>query len=85
MMIVNLSRINKTISGNLIRFRLSRRYSQQEIADLLQIAQSTYNRYETGSLHIGADHLCCLADLYGVPVGTFFGEFGTGQNQVNHA
>ena len=40
--------------------------TQQEIADLLCIKQTTYSKYELGRVAIPIDALMTLADFYGV-------------------
>ena len=40
--------------------------TQQEIADLLCINQTTYSKYELGRVAIPIDALMTLADFYGV-------------------
>ena len=40
--------------------------TQQEIADLLCITQTTYSKYELGRVAIPIDALMTLADFYGV-------------------
>lgn len=39
-------------------------YTQQQIADYLNIRQNTYSQYETGSRQIPVDALIALAELY---------------------
>lgn len=39
-------------------------YTQQQIADYLNIRQNTYSQYETGSRQIPVDVLITLAKLY---------------------
>ncbi len=43
--------------------------SQQEIADLLNVSQTTYSRYECGVLDIPYQSLIILAQYYGLSVG----------------
>lgn len=48
-------------------------YSQSEVAKLLCINQSTYSRYECGSLDIPSETLIKLAKLYSVSVDYILG------------
>ena len=42
--------------------------SQKKIADLLNVQQRTYSRYETGEHEIPLESLCKLADFHQVSV-----------------
>lgn len=44
--------------------REDRDFSQQEIADLLNVSQATYSRYESGALDIPSASLIKLARFY---------------------
>lgn len=39
-------------------------YTQQYVAEYLNIKQNTYSQYETGLREISLDSLCALAKLY---------------------
>lgn len=53
--------------------REDRELSQQELAKLLNVSQTTYSRYETGKLDIPTQALIALAKFYGVSVGYLLG------------
>ena len=48
------------------RIRVTRKFSQQQIASLLGISRRTYSDYEQGSLRIPLEHLLTLARYYDV-------------------
>ena len=48
--------------------REDRDLTQQQMAELLQIHQTTYSSYERGKLGVPSEVLCQLADFYGVSV-----------------
>ncbi len=52
------------ISDQLKQYRTLNNYTQQQIADYLQIAVSAYNHYESGARVPGPDKLAALARLY---------------------
>ncbi len=41
-------------------------FSQKQLADMLNISQSTYSRYENGFLDIPSEILITLSRIYGV-------------------
>lgn len=47
---------------------------QQDIAELLQISQTVYSRYERGALTIPVPHLLRLADFYGTSTDYILGR-----------
>ena len=47
--------------------------SQEELAKILNISQSTYSRYESGALDIPSDALISLSKFYGVTVDYILG------------
>lgn len=47
--------------------------SQQELASVLNVSQTTYSRYETGKLDIPTQALIALAKFYGVSVDYLLG------------
>ncbi len=53
--------------------REDRDLKQKEIAQLLQVSQGTYSRYESGYLDIPSSVLIKLASFYGVSVDYLLG------------
>lgn len=47
---------------------------QREIAEILNVSQTTYSRYESGELEIPSAALIKLADFYGVSVDYILGR-----------
>lgn len=47
---------------------------QREIAEILNVSQTTYTRYESGELDIPSAALVKLADFYGVSVDYILGR-----------
>lgn len=41
-------------------------FSQKQLAEMLNISQSTYSRYESGFLNIPSEILISLSKIYGV-------------------
>lgn len=64
--------IHKTIITNLIKVRISKRYSQERIADTLDIKQSSYNKMEAGTTRISSEQLGILAVFYQVDICDFY-------------
>lgn len=56
--------------------RLKARLSVRQVAERLGCQPVAVNRYEAGTREPNLDTLVALAQLYRVPVGTFFGEDG---------
>jgi len=59
---------------NIRSLRIDSGYTQQQIADYLNIKQNTYSQYEVGMLHYPVDALMKLADFYGVSVDYLLGR-----------
>lgn len=59
---------------NIRNLRIDNSYTQQQIADYLNIKQNTYSQYETGVLNYPVDILMKLADLYDVSVDYLLGR-----------
>ena len=49
-------------------------YTQQQIADYLNVRQNTYSQYEIGVLRYPVDVIIKLADFYGVSVDYLLGR-----------
>lgn len=48
--------------------------TQKEVGEYIFMAQTTYSRYERGTVPFSADMLCSLADLYQVSVDYLLGR-----------
>lgn len=54
--------------------RIDHNYTQQQIAEYLNIKQNTYSQYEIGVLNYPVEVLMKLADFYGVSVDYLLGR-----------
>ena len=59
---------------NIRNLRIDRGFTQQQVAEYLNIRQNTYSQYEIGVLNYPIDVLMKLADLYGVSVDYLLGR-----------
>lgn len=56
----------KTVGERLKELRINGGFTQQDVANELQIDRSNYSKYELGKLEISIDMLITLAKFYGV-------------------
>lgn len=61
-----------SVINNIVELRKNHGYSQQEIADKLNITRQTYIKIEKGDSEANVTQLEQLANLYGIPVEEFF-------------
>ena len=54
------------ITHNLKKIREAKRYSQEDIAEVLQMTQQQYSRYEVGTHEIPVRHVVTLCKFYGI-------------------
>jgi transcriptional regulator with XRE-family HTH domain len=67
--------IRRKVMGTLLRnARLSSGRSQSELATALHVSKYRYSRYERGSQEISLAELECVAELCGLPLGHFFDD-----------
>ena len=59
---------------NICSLRIDNGYTQQQIADYLNVKQNTYSQYEVGTLNYSVDTLMKLADFYHVSVDYLLGR-----------
>ena len=59
---------NNRFGKYLRMLRKQNKYSQQDVADKLQIVRQTYSHYETGRIIPSIDIVCQLAEIYSVSV-----------------
>ena len=62
------------IYENIRNLREDKDKTQKEIADYLNITQTTYSKYELGKINIPVEVFEKLADLYGVTVDYLLGR-----------
>ena len=70
----------RTIKDNIKAIRNKLGYTQELVAEVLDIARSTYAEYETADIEIPFDVLEKLSDFFGVELASFFSE---DENQLN--
>ena len=58
----------KIFQKNLIELRKMNKYTQQQVATVLNISQPSYIRYENGKAEPSLENLVKLADLYDVSI-----------------
>ena len=51
------ARLRNTIGSSIREFRLAKKYSQEDLADLMGISRSTISKIENGSFSISIDYL----------------------------
>jgi len=59
---------------NIRSLRIDNGYTQQQIADYLNVKQNTCSQYEVGTLNYSVDTLMKLADFYHVSVDYLLGR-----------
>lgn len=70
------------IQNNIKAIRKKLGYTQETVADVLDIARSTYIEYETKEVDIPYETLEKLSDFFGVELVSFFAE---NEDQLNDA
>ncbi|MBQ9121425.1 MAG: helix-turn-helix transcriptional regulator [Clostridia bacterium] len=63
---------NTVFSENLKKFRITKNYTQEQVADILHICLQTVSRWECGSTLPDVLTLPELAKIYGVTVDDFY-------------
>lgn len=69
------------LAQRLREFRLQAGFSQQNVADVLNISRSTYTYYETGKTTPDPTTLYRIAKVFGVPIEEFFPEESSSGSQ----
>ena len=74
----------KILSKRLKELRIENNYSQQEIADLIDITQVTYSHYELGRRSVSIQNLVKIAKIYNVSTDYLLGisDDKLGQNST---
>lgn len=65
--------MNEKFNENLRRARLEKKLTQQQVADLLGVAKSTYCQYETGASEPNILRLKKLAKILGINIDALLG------------
>ena len=66
--------MNNNLGNNIRKFRKNKGFTQEELADLLNITPQAYQRYEYGASEPNADGFALLADFYDVSIDYLFGR-----------
>jgi len=67
-------KICKIFSANLLKYRESKKYKQEEVADLVNISQAFYSKVELGKSLVGLEVYYELSELFGVNPGGLLSE-----------
>lgn len=76
-LLYNVEKIGEVLDmvfENIRNLREDNDKTQQEVADYLNIKQTTYSKYELGKINIPVDVFIKLADYYGVSVDYLVGR-----------
>ncbi|WP_425556403.1 helix-turn-helix transcriptional regulator [Hymenobacter saemangeumensis] len=73
---------SKTFSTKLIKLRRERNFTQQQVAHLLSISQSTYCSWEMGSCFPNMRHVPSIANTFAVTIQELFDEKGENLSQL---
>ena len=68
------SNVNQSFGKNLVKYRKLCGFTQQEIADILNLNRTTYTKYETGVSEPSFEILKKIVAVYGVYFNEFLGE-----------
>lgn len=58
----------KFIGKNIKRLRISHNQTQEELASIIDVCQSSITHYETGDLKISTNNLCKIAKFYNISI-----------------
>ena len=56
-----------TFADNLVRLRREKGFSQEQLADLMDVSRQAVSKWETGTADPSTSNLLALAKLFGVP------------------
>ena len=68
------SNVNQSFGKNLVKYRKLCGFTQQEIADILNLNRTTYTKYETGVSEPSFEILKKIVAVYGVDVNAILGQ-----------
>ena len=68
------SNVNQSFDKNLVKYRKLCGFTQQEIADILNLNRTTYTKYETGVSEPSFEILKKIVAVYGVDVNAILGQ-----------
>ena len=68
------SSVNQSFGKNLLKYRHMCNYTQQQIADMLNLNRTTYTKYETGVSEPSFEILLKIMSIYGVDANAILGD-----------
>jgi len=66
--------VTQTVAAHIKLLRKKHHYNQAQIANLINIEESGYNRLENGKIMVSLEKLYKLAKVYNEPIAGFFKE-----------
>jgi len=63
-----------SIDKTLLQHRKKRNYTQQQVADLLEVSQSTYCDWESGTITPKSENILKIAQLYNIDINELFNQ-----------
>ena len=77
--------IMKDVVANIVKIRKQKGYTQENMADEMQMTQATYSRIESGEAKLTLERLQEIADILKTDITTFFDSSKISiQNQTNN-
>ena len=73
-----------TINDNLKKFRLDNRFSQAEMAELLNVSSSQYSKIENGKCYLNRHHIEMLASNLGKNFNEIYDSISEVKNEVQN-
>ena len=74
--------IDEEIGRRIRDLRVKAGYSQQRVGDHLHVSYQQVQKYEKGETRLSTAKLQQIADLFGVGIAHFFGDFVPGQSDI---
>lgn len=74
--------IDEEIGRRIRDLRVKAGYSQQRVGDHLHVSYQQVQKYEKGETRLSTAKLQEIADLFGVGIAHFFGDFAPGQSDI---
>lgn len=77
--VCSISKFNEVLKS----LREKEKLTQQEMADILNITQSSYQKYEKGSREPNMETLLIIAEYFNVSLDILFGRYIKAENTIN--
>lgn len=72
-----------TLPENLKKFRAQNKYSQEKLAELLDVSRQAVSKWETGTANPDTNNLIKLSKIYGIAIENLIGEQPNKENVLN--